>query len=119
MEQLQSHMRKGFLIYEEMRKYLTIYEKVFVIIVWLFSNKSFLSFQDFLFYQCTLFIPLFRLPLIATIVHFLVWSYSTNIGIFIIYTKPSETKGLRGDIMEEVDAFLLSYYLGPIPLITA
>jgi hypothetical protein len=29
----KSYMKKGFLIYEEMRKYLTIYEKVFVIIV--------------------------------------------------------------------------------------
>jgi hypothetical protein len=27
MDQLQGHMRKGFLIYEEMRKYLTIYEE--------------------------------------------------------------------------------------------
>jgi hypothetical protein len=27
MEKLQSHMRKGFLIYEELRKYLTIYEE--------------------------------------------------------------------------------------------
>jgi hypothetical protein len=27
MEQLQSHMKKGFLIYEEMRKHLVIYEE--------------------------------------------------------------------------------------------
>jgi hypothetical protein len=38
----KSYLRKGFLIYEEMRKYLTI-------------NCSHLTFPiyDFLFYQCT------------------------------------------------------------------
>jgi hypothetical protein len=31
VEQLQSHMRKGFLIYEEMRKYFPIYEEALFI----------------------------------------------------------------------------------------
>ncbi len=52
-----SYMRKGFLIYEEMRKYFTIYEAA-VSHVWLCncSIPKFLIYEDkfdFLFYQCT------------------------------------------------------------------
>jgi hypothetical protein len=39
MEQLQSHMRKVFLIYEEMRKYLTIYSEA--VIIYDFATATF------------------------------------------------------------------------------
>ena len=39
----KSYMRKGFLIYEEMRKYLTIYEEA-ISHVWL-GNRSLLNFN--------------------------------------------------------------------------
>ncbi len=70
MEQLQSHiwgLRQGFLIYEEMGKYLTIYKEA-VSYVWL-CNCSILKFPyiwgsfDFLFNQCTLTISLMTLSL--------------------------------------------------------
>ncbi len=50
----KSYMRKGFLIYEEKRKYLVIYE-VAVSHIWL-CNRSlldFLIFEDFFLYQCS------------------------------------------------------------------
>ncbi len=54
----KSIMRKGFLIFEEMRKYLTIYEEA-VSHIWL-CNRSLLNFliyeenSIFFFYQCGL-----------------------------------------------------------------
>ncbi len=56
-DRLQSHMWKSFLMYEEMRKYLTIYEEA-VSYVWL-CNRSLLNFHIWekfyiLFYQCKL-----------------------------------------------------------------
>ncbi len=53
----KSYMRKGFLIYEEMRKYLTIYEEA-VSHIWL-CKCSILNFPvyeenfNFFFYQCS------------------------------------------------------------------
>jgi hypothetical protein len=43
MEQLQSHicMRKGFLIYEELRKYLTMYEKAVSHTIYDFATAQF------------------------------------------------------------------------------
>ncbi len=48
IEQLQkSYIRKGFLIYEEMRKYLTIYEKaVSHIWLWNCSTLNFLLYEE-------------------------------------------------------------------------
>jgi hypothetical protein len=52
-------MRKGCLMYEEMRKYLTIYEEVVSHIC--LCNQTLLNFLTyeakiyFLFYQCTLY----------------------------------------------------------------
>jgi hypothetical protein len=45
----KSYMRKGFLIYEEMRKYLVIYEEAITVIIHEFLNfliyeENFLSF---------------------------------------------------------------------------
>ncbi len=58
----KSYMRKGFLIYEEMRKYLVIYAEA-VSHIWL-CNRSTLNFLIyvenffvFLFYQCTKNLP--------------------------------------------------------------
>ena len=54
----KSYMRKGFLIYEEMRKYLVIYEEAVSHICRL-CNRSLLDFliyeENFVsfFYQCT------------------------------------------------------------------
>jgi hypothetical protein len=53
----KSYMRKGFLIYKEMRKYLTIYEEA-VSYIWLCtrSHLNFLMVRNFfflLFYQCS------------------------------------------------------------------
>jgi hypothetical protein len=42
----KSYMRKGFLIYEEMRKYLVIYEEALVI----YGFATF-TFLDFLIYE--------------------------------------------------------------------
>ncbi len=54
----KSYMRRGFLIYEETRKYLVIYEEA-VSHIWL-CNRSHLNFLTwgkfcFLFYQCSLY----------------------------------------------------------------
>ncbi len=54
----KSYMRQGFLIYKEMRKYLTIYEEA-VSHIWLCncSIQNFLINEEnliFFFYQCTL-----------------------------------------------------------------
>ncbi len=51
----KSYMRKGFLIYEEMRKYLVIYEEA-VSQIWL-CNRSLMDFLIYeenlgFFYQC-------------------------------------------------------------------
>ncbi len=55
----KSYRRKGFLIYEEMREYLTIYEEaVNDILIWFCncSNLNFLIYEEnliFFFYQCS------------------------------------------------------------------
>ncbi len=50
LEQLQSYMMKGFLIYEEMRKYFPIYEEALQL---LHSEFPYIWGKfDFLFYQC-------------------------------------------------------------------
>jgi hypothetical protein len=52
----KSYMRKGFLIYEEMRKYLTIYEDALESYITLQSIPSEFPYVrrkfDFLFYEC-------------------------------------------------------------------
>ncbi len=59
----KSYMRRGFLIYEETRKYLVIYEEA-VSHIWL-CNRSHLNFLTwgkfcFLFYQCSLYTLCFQ-----------------------------------------------------------
>ncbi len=43
--QIRGYMRKGFLIYEEMRKYLTIYEEA-VSHIWLCTLLNFLIYEE-------------------------------------------------------------------------
>jgi hypothetical protein len=50
----KSYMRKGFLIHEEMRKYLTIYEEDVIVSHIRFCNRSHLNFliyeENFIFF---------------------------------------------------------------------
>ncbi len=51
----KSYLRKGFLHYKKMRKYLTIYEEA-VSHIWLcnYSILNFFIYEEICFYQCTL-----------------------------------------------------------------
>jgi hypothetical protein len=49
----KSYMRKGYLIYEEISKYFTIYMRRLLVIYCMTLNPIPLNFLYFLFYQCT------------------------------------------------------------------
>ena len=96
----KSYMRNGFLIYEEMRKYLNIYEEIdtdSIVIghghIWL-CNRSLLNFliygENLIFYQCINYLWMKTKEKIKILkIVFKLSFFLTNVRILRMYLKGS------------------------------